>query len=425
MKFRKYLYIWQVAFFVCFLQLELFLIRSVSDLVPGTSNWVSKANEIINFQVPTDNFYGPGSALLLVPFVALGVSTYIANHFYLALASIAYWKICSLIPSKSGRFVALMALPTNFYLLWLVDSSQDTVFEFFLLCWAICFLISKRTAFFAISGFLLCLTRAGYWVFYLGTSIYLFGQVYFKTKKISPKKLFAIYFLVFSSIFNFYSYGSPTPALEGGLTAYFGYTKYHYLALPKMDMDVFLSGPQGAFSTKFGPQINENTTPAEVNSSYQDAAISSALKNRKETVLGWMQKYDSYFFDAQKIPHLPGRYVLNQEEMSIKIEDERLSWTLVLGNLLYMFYRSALIVGGLSALGLYLGSRSFNMGDSLKNIRLGILLFPYIFGSIPGILIYTETRFKIVSELLLVPLVVDIWVRTMRGRTSKVMSAID
>jgi hypothetical protein len=424
MKFRKYLHIWQVAFFVFILQLELFLIRSVSDLVPGTSNWVSKANEIMKFEVPSDNFYGPGSALLLVPFVALGISTYFANHFYLALASIAYWKICSLIPSKSGRLLALLALPINFYLLWLVDSSQDTVFEFFLLSWAIYFLIAKRIGFFAILGFLLCLTRAGYWVFYLGTSIYLFGQVYFKTKKINLKKLFAIYFLLAASIFNFYSYGSPSPALEGGLTAYFGYTKYHYLALPKMDMDVFLSGPQGAFSPNIGPQINENMSPTEVNSIYQDAAISSALNNRKETVLGWMQKYDSYFFDAQKIPHLPGRYVLNQEEMLIKIEDERLSWTLVLGNLVYMFYRSVLIVGGMSALGLYLGSRFFNMADSIKHIRLSVLIFPYIFGAIPGIIIYTETRFKIVSEMLLVPLIIEIWVRAMRGRPSKAMKSI-
>jgi hypothetical protein len=424
-KFRKYLHIWQVAFFVFILQLELFLIRSVSDLVPGTSNWVSKANEIMKFEVPSDNFYGPGSALLLVPFVALGISTYLANHLYLALATIAYWKICTLIPSKSGRLLALSALSINFYLLWLVDSSQDTVFEFFLLSWAIYFLISKRIGFFAIFGFVLCLTRAGYWVFYLGTSIYLFSQVYLKTKKINLKKLFAVYFLLASSIFNLYSYGSPSPALEGGLTAYFSYTKYHYLALPKMDMDVFLSGPQGAFSPNFGPQVNENITPAEKNSIFQDAAISSALDNKKETVLGWMQKYDSYFFDAQKIPHLPGRYVLNQAEMLIKIEDERLSWTLVLGNLLYMFYRSVLIVSGFTALGLYLGSRSFNMGDSIKNIRLGVLIFPYIFGAIPGIVIYTETRFKIVSEMLLVPLIIEIWVRAIKRRSSKGMNSID
>jgi hypothetical protein len=38
-----------------------------------------------------------------------------------------------------------------------------------------------------------------------------------------------------------------------------------------------------------------------------------------------------------------------------------------------------------------------------------VLSLPYFFGFIPGILFYTETRFKIVSELLLVPLVVGAW----------------
>lgn len=61
--------------FVVLLQCELLLIRKVSDLQPGTSNWIEKAEQILNFQIPTDNFYGPGSAFLLAPFVLLGVST--------------------------------------------------------------------------------------------------------------------------------------------------------------------------------------------------------------------------------------------------------------------------------------------------------------------------------------------------------------
>jgi len=237
-----------LAAFVVFIQVELFAVNSVSDLSPATSNWIEKAQQILNLQIPTDNFYGPGAALLLSPFVFFGLPTYAANYFYLALGSVAYWQICQAIPSRIGRLIALFGLPANAYLIWLIDSSQDTVFEFFLLTWSVYFLSRKQIGLFAIVGFILCETRAGYWVFYLGVSVLLFLRAMKSNPKRAARKLFAIYFLVASSIFNFINYGSPSPALEGGLTAYFGYTKYHYLSLPKMDMDVFLSGPNGAFS---------------------------------------------------------------------------------------------------------------------------------------------------------------------------------
>jgi hypothetical protein len=226
--------------------------------------------------------------------------------------------------------------------------------------------------------------------------------------KRAARKLFAIYFLVASSIFNFVNYGSPSPALEGGLTAYFGYTKYHYLSLPKMDMDVFLSGPNGAFSPLNGPDIPTSSTPAEINSIYQKAAIDSALSNKRETVLGWMQKFDSYFFDVQKIPHLPGEYVLDQEKKVISIGEERLNWKLVGGNLTYLIYRTALLVSGLVSVGILTGISLFQRTGLLSQLRLLPLGLPFLFGAIPGILIYTETRFKIVSELLLIPIIIEV-----------------
>lgn len=407
---------WKLLAFVVALQCELLLIRKVSDLEPGTSNWIEKAEQILNFQIPTNNFYGPGSALLLAPFVMLGFSTYLANHFYFALGAIAYWHLCTVIPSKAGRITALTALPANFYLIWLIDSSQDTVFEFFLLAWSVLLLTRKRIGLFALTGFILCETRAGYWIFYLGISGILFIRTYKKQRKIVLGKLFAVYFLLGSSIFNVVNYGSPSPALEGGITAYFGYTKYHYLALPKMDMDVFLSGPDGAFSDQYGPHIPEHSTPAEVNSIYQKAAVESALANKKETLLGWMQKFDSYFFDVQKIPHLPGQYVLDQEQNVISIGDERLSWNLVGGNFIYMLYRSLLLASGFMALGLIVGLAFMNKRKIINQIELIPLASPFILGAIPGILIYTETRFKIVSELLLVPVIIEIWTRANNAR---------
>jgi hypothetical protein len=176
-----------------------------------------------------------------------------------------------------------------------------------------------------------------------------------------------------------------------------------------MDMDVFLSGPKGPFSETSGPKIPEGSTPAEVNAIYGKAGIRSALENPKETTLGWMQKFDSYFFDVQKIPHLPGAYVLDQEKKIIEIQNERLTWPLVMGNLLYMAWRSFLVLFGLIGLGLLLASNYFKLGSSRMNLKLWPLALPYLVGFFPGILIYTETRFKIVSEMLLVPLIVEIF----------------
>jgi hypothetical protein len=398
---------------------ELAIVRALSDLNPGTQNWVGKAQQIMQLQIPIDNFYGPGAAIMMIPFSFITGTAYAANFFYLVIGAFAYFKLSQSVANPILRRLALLALPANFYLIWLIDSSQDTVFEFCLLTWSTYFLVKKRFGWFFATTFLLCETRAGYWVFFLGISICLFAMEYLRSKKFFWRKLIAVYLLLFTSTFNFVNYGSASPALEGGLTAYFSYTKYHYLALPKMDMDVFLSGPQGAFAVNHGPRIPNGSTPAEVNAIYQRAAIDSALTNKKETLLGWMQKFDSYIFDVQKVPHLPGAYVLNQDEMTIQIVDQRLSWQLVVGNLLYEIYRSLLLGAGLIAVGLLIGSTFFDAGRIKRDSQLLVLATPFIFGIAPGLLIYTETRFKIVSELLLVPLVCEIWSLAIASRPAK------
>ena len=277
-------------------------------------------------------------------------------------------------------------------------------------------MLVKRYNWFLVVTYLLCLTRAGYWAFFMCTSLMLFFKEYVQFRTINFKKLMVVPIFTLTAIFNLLVYSSPSPALEGGITAYFSYTKYHYLALPKMDMDVFLSGPNGAFSEGIGPKIPEGSTQAEKNNIYQLAAFDSLLTNKKETVLGWMQKFDSYFFDVQKVPHLPGSYVLDQKEMKISILNERLSWNLVIGNLLFMIYRTVLVLGILLAIGLYLGSKWFQERPIRHKCKLLILSTPYVFGVIPGILFYTETRFKIVSELLLFPLIAEIFALSLMER---------
>ena len=409
----------KIVIYVTLLVSELAAVSFFSDLSPETQNWIPKARELIHLQIPNDNFYGPGAAFMMIPFAIFGDTTFLANYFYLALGAIAFWKISSFIPSQKLKLIALASLPANFYLIWLINSSQDTVFEFCLLTWALYFLTNRRFLWFTAVAFLLCETRAGYWVFFLGVSFIYFVREYMRTKKLTWSKLVPCLLLILSSFFNFVNYSSPSPALEGGVTAYFSYTKYHYLALPKMDMDVFLSGPNGAFSANNGPAIPQGSSPAEVNRIYQSAAIDSALSNKKETMLGWMQKFDSYIFDVQKVPHLPGAYVLNQDNKTISIVDERLSWQLILGNLAYEIYRTILLVSGLIALGLLLGSWMYQAGRIRKNARLLVLATPFVFGIVPGLLFYTETRFKIVSELLLVPLVAEIWSLALSARTKR------
>jgi hypothetical protein len=246
-----------------------------------------------------------------------------------------------------------------------------------------------------------------------------------RRKEINFKKLIAVPLLVVTSLFNYVNFGSPSPALEGGMTAYFSYSKYHYLALPKMDMDVFLSGPQGIFTDRHGINAEKYTSDAQANSELQKAAINSVLDNKKETLLGWMQKVDSYVFDVQKVPHLPGRYVLDIENKVIKIESERLTWPLVVGNFFFFIYRILLFCAGFLALGMILFQKiAIGKVDNFIS-TCWVLSLPYVFGFVPGIMFYTETRFKIVSELLLVPLVIGAWsaVLTKRAASSRLTLA--
>ena len=397
---------------------ELLLLNQISDLPNSLSNWIYKAEQIASFSIPSDNFYGPGAAFMLVPFLWAKENLLIATATYFMVGSIGYWKLTSLIHNKRLVIVARVALPVNFYLIWLINSSQDTVFEFMLLTWSGYFLIHKKFLAFSLITFLLCETRAGYWVYFLGTALLLTSSDLVKRKRTKLSKIVAFPLLLIASTFNFVNYSSPSPALEGGMTAYFSYSKYHYLALPKMDMDVFLSGPKGIFSSDYRPEFPGGSSGAEESTIFQKAALDSAKANKKETLLGWMQKFDSYFFDVQKVPHLPGSYVLDLSTKTIKIEDERLSWNLVLGNLVFEIQRTFLVTLGLLSAGVLLASRLLLDQASRLRPRLWYLALPYFFGVVPGMVMYTETRFKIVSELLLVPLIAEIYSLVLRRRKS-------
>ena len=406
--------------YIVVVTIEFLGIHFSSDLPTWLRNWAPKAELLLQGRIPDDNFYGPGSAIMLIPFLWSGPTYFLANVFYFSLATYFYFKICSNIQHVRARVIALAALPLNIYLLWLCNSSQDTVFEFFLCTLMLWALLKSRWIVFTLAGLLLSEARSGYWVTFLGISIILLIRGYRKNRKINWRWSLAFPLLVVVTGLNILIYSSPSPALEAGMTLRFSYSKYYYLSHPKFDMDVFLSGKNGIFSEKQLGQLPSNMTQAEENSEYVRMAIQEAVSNPKETILGWMQKFDSQIFDVQKVPHLPGSYVLDPESKTISIEEERLGWVFVLGNLLYMLYRSILVVTGLLGIGMLLQMRRANFDSLRGKIKLGALAYPWVFGFVPAILIYSETRFKIVSELMLIPLIAEIWaIYLLQNKSSK------
>lgn len=376
--------------------LELFLVDRISDLQPSLGNWESKAIQIANLQVPDDNFYGPGSALMLLPFLWVGGDFFEVNLFYCAIGSLFYWKITELIGNGVLRIVARVALPSNVYLIWLLHSSQDTVFEFSLLTISVYSLIKKNYILFLISTFLLSESRSQYWLYFLVAGLLLTLR-YKKIKFTAP-----FVFLIFTSGFNLVHYASASPALEAGVTFELAYSRGYYLAHPKFDVDVFLDGPQGPLVSS-SSSAPTNLTPAEENNYYLKVAKNEALSHPEETVLGFMQKLDSVFFITQKVPNLPGAYKLDTENQTIIIEADRINTYIVAGSLVQQVWRILFLTGGLVSVGIWIVLRKLKRVDFKELVWF---LVPWASSAVSGILIYSETRFKIVSEMLLVPCIV-------------------
>jgi len=151
----------------------LIIVNRVSDLPIWIGNGEAKAREILNFQLPTDNFYPIGKALMLLPFVWLTPKFFPVIVFYFLLSAVIYYFICELIPNRTFRYICLAALPANPYLIWLCYSSQDTVFELFLLLLLTFSALANKHLIFITAGFLLCLTRPSYWVIFFGLAFFL------------------------------------------------------------------------------------------------------------------------------------------------------------------------------------------------------------------------------------------------------------
>ena len=388
--------------------LMILIVNRVSDLPVWVKNWETKALQIASLQLPTDNFYPPGSAILLVPFLWNKPNYTLAILFYFTSASVMYYLICkSLRLNKGLHYIALAAFTFNPYLLWLVNSSQDTVFELFLLLSGFALIQRKSVIWSLFPLYLLCLTRPAYWVFLL--LLPLAVELVSKPKKIKIRtfaKLISLpmLFLVTTFALNQITFGTPSLARESGLTAHFSHNKFYYLSMPKFDMDVFLST---GGNMDLNEQILSDPRFSKVKDPHLKTALISIANNPKSFALNTLQKVDSYFFAIQKTPQLPGEYYLSRDQKEIVIGDERLSWMLILGNFTYFFYRAFLVIFFIVALTILCIEKDLR----IKMKRQGTLIFalPFVCGAIPGVMFYTESRFKIVSELLLVPLIVKVF----------------
>ncbi|NCX35717.1 MAG: hypothetical protein EBX19_03665 [Actinobacteria bacterium] len=369
------------------------------DLPPLIGNWEKKAWSILEFNL-TDNYYPPGAALALIPFLWSGPDFWPALYFYYALSSMIYFEICKFVPNKKFRIAALAALPANTYLTWLCLTSADQVVELLTLLLFGLFALRKRFALALLSGFLLSFTRPAYWVVFI-LIIFLMAREK-RNSESKPRNYLrqgaAVWVLFAVLAFNKVVFGSVNLASSSGDTIYFSHQKFHYLSLPKFDMDVLLkNGP----STKPEVVADSSDRLNFIEDYKTRAAFISILENPQRFLFAQMQKVDSYFFPIQKIPHLPGQYELAEDEKSILIGDERLTWSLTIGYIIFAMYRAIwmlLFAGTLVWLGLLIFSRgNFNRAEKY-------LLLPYLAGVVPGFLYYVETRFKICSELLAIPL---------------------
>ena len=390
--FAKIIY----AFLCTFL---MFFASKFLDLPPLIGNWEEKAWSILNLDLH-DNYYPPGASIALIPFLWTGPNYFLAIYFYYFLSAILYFSICEIIPSKRLRIISLVALPANTYLTWLCLSSADQVIELLSLLMFTYSAIKKRFALALFFGFFLCFTRPAFWVAYV-IMIYVLASSLdfdFGRYRLILRKLSAIIVLLLVLLFNKVVFSTVNLATSSSDTIFYSHQKYHYLALPKFDMDVFLENGK---STNPIIVSNESESFRYIENKKIRAALISIKENPQRFVFSQIQKIDSYFFPIQKIPNLPGAYQLSKSEDSIIIGDERLSWPITIGHMLFALYRAVWMLFFAATLVWLIMLIYLRIKLTLPE---KLLLIPFLTGIVPGFIFYVETRFKITSELIAIPL---------------------
>lgn len=386
----SFLYAFACTLFLAF-------IANFVDLPNLVGNWEEKSRLLMHLKL-YDNYYPPGAAIFLIPFLWNEPSYHLMNLFYFFVSAFTYFKICEEIRQKVSRRIALLALPANSYLLWLILTSADQIVELTNLLLFIYFGIRRKFYLTLFWGFMLCFTRPAYWISYVVLVFALTSFEKHKSKVSILKKCAAVLVLFITLLFNQVVFSSPSLSTSSGGTFFYSHEKFHYLSLPKFDMDVLLKNGESTNAEL----ISKNSSKfMNISDPYLRAGLISITDNPQRFIFSQILKVDSYFFSIQKIPNLPGQYELSKDEKSILIGDERLTWPLTLGHLEYAIYRIFSMI--LLAIIFVWFVIKFLAKKKISDIEK-LLSFPYILSFIPCFLFYTETRFKICSELLLIPL---------------------
>jgi hypothetical protein len=82
-----------LAVFLFLALAELTFIVNVSDLQVWLGNWEAKSRELLNLNTPSSNFYGPGGAILLLPFLWNSPGFLVPVYFYFILGCIGYFLL--------------------------------------------------------------------------------------------------------------------------------------------------------------------------------------------------------------------------------------------------------------------------------------------------------------------------------------------
>ena len=367
--------------------------------VAGT-NWVDKALAILNFNAPADNYYPPGSGLLITPFVHFPNVSLLSTFFWANIGFIFYFLICRFIMNRLWNFVALFTFLINVYLFWNFKSSQDTVFEFAFVMISLYFLIRKNWHIAFLSLFLLFQIRSGYLLlFVLVLGILLIKRKYFGLNK--RTLIFPVSLLLLSAFFNQFVYGVVSPSITSGQTIYFGQNKYFYLGHPNFDIDTFLSKEGHMTPEGFTNEELWDKNLKEIDDIFLAEALRDIRNNPQVLIQNTLIKIDNLFFNLQKVPNLPGQHWLSNDANSIVVDKYSLDLKYALGNLIYFLYRVISVLLVIYALSIYFYFRRFiNKGDYLYSFWL---LLPFISWVPLCLIFYEDTRFRIVSETLFIP----------------------
>jgi len=380
----------------------LMVIVWIENIQPAAAGgWISKSEELLKFHLPSDNYYPPGSALLLIPFSKFENYTLFATFFYMNVGLIFFYLICNEIKSQFLNIIALSTLSINIYLFWLMKGSQDTVYEFAFVMISTYLLIKNYWKMSFVTLFVLFQIRSGYVILFCIVSVLLLIKYKFYNFNRKLILIPLILFIVSASV-NLFHYGTAAPSNTSGQTLYFGQNKYFYLASPLYDVDVFLAQDGHMDVPGYKNEDLRSLDSHNIDELYLNQAIKQMKENPASFVQNTISKVDNLFFNFQKIPNLPGKYWLSRDGSTINIDQsQNLTLKYAIGNLLYFLYRVISVLLIIYALSLLI---FFRKKLNAKNIEYTIwALLPFVSWIPLSLVYYNDTRFRIVPECLIIP----------------------